>query len=248
MTALPESPLALRIGDALPSRSPRFDAIVDAETRTLQAVRAHGPAMLEDGAMAAWLANQPTSAGLLWRLTADREQRRAAFAATAAVGWEGDLHVCMLASSSEDNDACSMGLLADARQYGIAHHRIVLEISETEAVQSPDQLARAAGLWRAMGFRTGILRFGGGLSGLALMLLLEPAVVCLDGDWIRRVAIDHGTRIIVAGIVNTCRELGCQAIADGVISDRLSVVLSDLGVRCQSGPLFTLPAGLPLGR
>ena len=54
----------------------------------------------------------------------------------------------------------------------------------------------------------------------------------------RRVSIDAGTRIIVAGVVNTCRELGCEVVADGVISERLSQTLVDLGIRSQSGPLF----------
>ncbi len=235
--------VALAAGDPCP-RSPGFAAIVDAATRELLAIRATGGASGPPPSADKQASPAGLPAGLLWRLTADREQRRAAFTAVAALGWAGDVHVRVLAASCEDSDVCSMALLADARAAGIVPGRIVLEISETEAVRDPDLLARATGLWRAMGFRTATRHFGGGLSGLALMLLLEPAVVCLDGDWIRRVAIDGGTRIIVAGLVNTCRELGCEIIADGVISDRLSLVLVDLGVRCQSGPLFSLPAGL----
>jgi len=139
-----------------------------------------------------------------------------------------------------------MALVADARAAGIKPDRIVLEISETEEVDDPAKLALATALWRSLGFRTATRHFGAGLSGLAMLLRLEPDLVCLDGDWVRRVSIDAGTRIIVAGVVNTCRELGCAVVADGVVSQRLSQILVDLGIRSQSGPLFShLTADLP---
>ena len=229
-------PLQLPAGLATAPAGVRFEVIVDARSRQLHALRVNVPVQPQPEAL--------RMQGLM-RLADDRERRRSAMAEAARLGWEGDVHLQILAASCTDRDVCGMALLADARLYGLKPERLVLEISETEDIRDPECLAVATRLWRSLGFRSCTRHFGGGVSGLSMLLSVEPSVVCLDGAWIRRVAVDNGTRIIVAGMVNTCRELGCEVIADGIISERLSEGLSALGVHVQSGPLFT---GMTPGR
>jgi EAL domain-containing protein (putative c-di-GMP-specific phosphodiesterase class I) len=217
--------------------SPELEAIVAADRLDLIAIRAL-PGAWSPKSIDRLSAADSTTEDTLWRLASDRDRRRSALFHAARSGWQGPVHVQIMAASAEDCEVCSMALVADARAAGIKPDRIVLEMSETEEVDDPAKLALATALWRSLGFRTATRHFGGGLSGLAMLLRLEPDLVCLDGDWIRRVAVDAGTRIIVAGVVNTCRELGCEVLADGVVSERLSQALADLGIRNQSGPLF----------
>ncbi len=224
-----EAYLSTEVPDPVPASS-GLEVIVDATSRVLMALRV-SPGPQSD----VW---RGQLRGLM-RLAEDRERRRSAMARAAQSGWEGDVHLQILAASCTDRDVCGMALLADARTFGLSPERIVLEISETEEIGDPQCVADVTRLWRSMGFRSATRHFGGGVSGLSLLLTVEPSVVCLDGAWIRRVAVDNGTRIIVAGMVNTCRELGCEVIADGIISERLSEALSSLGVHAQSGPLFS---------
>lgn len=217
--------------------SPELEVIVSADSGEAVAVRAlpgaWTPRAIDRLSMAA-----SSSEDTLWRLAADRDRRRAALFCAARAGWKGRVHVPIMAASAEDSDVCSMALVADARAAGIKPDRIVLELSEAEEVDDIAKLALATGLWRSLGFRTATRHFGAGLSGMSMLLRLEPEWVCMDGDWARRVSIDPGTRIIVAGVARTCEDLGCEVIADGVISARLSENLVDLGIRLQSGPLF----------
>ena len=228
--------------DARTPQVPELEAIVAADTQALIGVRAlpapWTPAAIDRVGYAAANAHDT-----LWRLASDRDRRRSALFHVARTGWAGPVHVEIMAASADDCEVCSMALVADARAAAIKPERIVLEISETEEVDDPAKLSLATSMWRSLGFRTATRHFGGGLSGLAMLLRLEPDLVCLDGDWIRRVTIDSGTRTIVAGVVNTCRELCCDVLADGVISERLSQALYDLGIRRQSGPYFSHFAG-----
>lgn len=233
------------VAPASAGQSTELEFIVSADKQVISALRVlHGEA---DPRFPAPMGRVDRSIEeTLWRLASDRDRRRAALFRATRSGWEGTVHVQILAASADDCEVCSMALVADARAAAIKPERIVLELSESEEVEDPAKLALAAGLWRSLGFRTAIRNFGGGLSGLGMLLRLEPDLICLDGNWVRRVAIDNGTRIIVAGVVNTCRELGCTVIADGVISEKLSLALSDLGIGLQSGPLFDhMVVGLP---
>ncbi|MDE3009673.1 MAG: EAL domain-containing protein [Pseudomonadota bacterium] len=231
--------------DPLSMYTPELEAIVSAEVPELIAIRAV-PGMWSARAIDRVSSAASSIEDTLWRLASDRDRRRASLFRAARAGWRGPVHVQIMAASADDCEVCSMALVADARAAGIKPERIVLEISETEEVEDAAKLALATALWRSLGFRTATRNFGAGLSGLAMLLRLEPDLVCLDGDWVRRVSIDQGTRIIIAGVVNTCRELGCAVIADGVVSERLSQTLIDLGIDKQSGPLFEhLAAALP---
>lgn len=214
------------------------EAIVATDSGVLSALRISAPHTDTLPRKPALQAPQDSLELTLWRLAEDRDRRRRALAHAAGLGWNGPVHIEILAASAEDREVCTAALLADAHAARIKPQRIVLELSETEAVEDPAKLALATAAWRAIGFRNATRHFGSGLSGLGKLLRLEPDLVCLDGGWVRRVAIDPGTRIILAGVVSTCSELGCEVIADGVISATLSNILRELGIVLQSGTYF----------
>lgn len=119
--------------------------------------------------------------------------------------------------------------------------RVVLEITETEAIQDFEQAHRSVKRLQQMGYRVAIDDFGAGYSGFNSLALLEPDFVKLDMAIVR--GIRAGTRAarLTRHVREFCESEGMQVIAEGVETLEEFTVLSDIGIRYLQGYLLARP-------
>ena len=91
-----------------------------------------------------------------------------------------------------------------------------LEITETSAMQDPDEAARVLGELRAMGMRIAIDDFGSGYSSLQRLRTLPIDVLKIDRFFIQNVVDDPDNAAIVAAIIALARHFGMRVVAEGV--------------------------------
>ena len=92
-----------------------------------------------------------------------------------------------------------------------------------------------------MGFAMAIDDFGAGNAGLSLLADLKVDWVKLDMGLVRDCDADRARRLIIAGMVGVCRELGIGIIAEGIETWAEYTTLREIGVSYFQGYLFARP-------
>jgi EAL domain-containing protein (putative c-di-GMP-specific phosphodiesterase class I) len=131
--------------------------------------------------------------------------------------------------------------LRAARQMCFPVDRIVFEITEWEPIADVVRLAAIVREYQRHGFRTAIDDFGAGYAGLGLLADLRPNFVKIDIGLTHDIDADRVRRVIVEGIMSTCRALSIEVIAEGIETIGAMNTLPDLGVRYFQGCLFARP-------
>ncbi len=152
----------------------------------------------------------------------------------------GLLSINFLPNAVYDPAACIRLTLATARRTGFPLDRLLFEFTESERVEH-EHLGRIIAAYKALGFRTAIDDFGAGYSGLTLLAKFQPDIVKLDMELIRDIDTDRVKRLLVGGMVNVCREIGVEVVAEGIETLGEHQALLDLGVWLQQGFLLARP-------
>jgi len=95
-------------------------------------------------------------------------------------------------------------------------HRIVLEITEQDAVEDVAALNAALAPLRAAGMRLAVDDAGAGYSGLQKILELRPDIIKLDRFFVRGIDADAPRRALGAALVEFARQVNAELIAEGV--------------------------------
>ena len=120
--------------------------------------------------------------------------------------------------------------------------RLMVEITEHEAVHDYDALLRSLEALRGAGVRIGIDDFGAGHSSLRHVLQLAPDVVKLDLSIIRNVDVDPSRQALVEAMLAFCSRVGAIVIAEGVEEAGELIALLELGVEYGQGWFLARPA------
>jgi EAL domain-containing protein (putative c-di-GMP-specific phosphodiesterase class I) len=119
--------------------------------------------------------------------------------------------------------------------------RVVLEITERAALdQIKDLMTRMAQL-RTMGYRIAVDDLGAGYAGLTSFAQLEPEVVKVDMSLVRGVDSSPTKQKLLGSIINLCRDLQIQIIAEGIETEPERDTLVRLGGDLCQGYLFARP-------
>ena len=89
-----------------------------------------------------------------------------------------------------------------------------------------------------------------GHAGLNLLARFQPDIIKIDMELVRGLDESLPKRIIIAGIVRMCAELGITVIAEGIETEGELAALRQIGVRYIQGYLLARPAfeALPIVR
>lgn len=123
-----------------------------------------------------------------------------------------------------------------------APRRIVVELTEHEAVADYVRLARARNALRAAGARIALDDGGAGYAGLGMLAELRPDIVKLDRSLISNVDTSPVRRALATAIVAFAAETGMQVVAEGVETVDEFETLIDTGVHHFQGYLFAAPS------
>lgn len=120
--------------------------------------------------------------------------------------------------------------------------RIILEITEHEAVRHYQPLLEVLGPLRERGLQLAVDDAGAGHSSLQHILELQPEYIKLDMNLSRSIDVNAPRRALAAALVWFSREIGCKLVAEGVETAAELLTLRNLGVKIVQGHLMARPA------
>lgn len=172
----------------------------------------------------------------------DQLCRVRAISTAAQLGMTEHLSINFLPNAVYRPELCIRSTLAAAREHNFPLDRLIFEAVEVEHVESNKHLMNILREYREFGFKTAIDDFGAGYSGLNLLADFQPDLIKLDMALIRDVHLDRVRQVIVRGVVNMCRELGVEVIAEGIELAEERDFLADCGIYLMQGFWFAKPA------
>ena len=118
---------------------------------------------------------------------------------------------------------------------------LVLELTEGVAMENPVGVTTLLMRLRAMGTRISLDDFGTGYSSLAYLRQFPVDALKIDQSFVRGIAHDGDTAVIVTGIVAMARELGLYVVAEGVETEGQLAALRSLQCESVQGFLVSRP-------
>ena len=135
----------------------------------------------------------------------------------------------------EPGFAASVAALLD--EYGVAPHRITLEVTESMPMD-PRESSTTLSALRSLGVRVAIDDFGTGQSSLTMLHDCPIDQLKLDGT---ATQAEAGRVPVAATVLRVADTLGLQTIAEGVETPDQAARLHELGYRSAQGFLFARP-------
>ncbi|MDN4480660.1 EAL domain-containing protein [Demequina muriae] len=226
-----------RSGDPLPFEfTMAFQPIVDVQERQVAAYEALVRGV--DGAGAASILDRVTDDN---RYRFDQACRTKAIELAARLGIECRLSINFLPNAVYEPAACIRATLAAAERFDFPIERIVFEVTESEDMVDKGHLTTILRDYRDRGFITAIDDFGAGYAGLSLLVDFQPDVVKIDMGLLRGVDADPVRQVIVDGVIDICRNLQIDVVAEGIETYEEYSWFRSKGVRYMQGYLFAKP-------
>lgn len=115
--------------------------------------------------------------------------------------------------------------------------RLVLELTETDAVDSYHAFRSRLAPLRERGLRLAIDDAGAGHASLGSVVELRPEIIKIDKSLIGGVAADHSRPSAVRAFVSVAQDLDAVTVAEGIETIADLNTVRDLGNTCAQGYL-----------
>jgi EAL domain-containing protein (putative c-di-GMP-specific phosphodiesterase class I) len=171
----------------------------------------------------------------------DRDSRLAAVVLAGRLHVPCSLNLNVLPQSMMASAVEREALMDGAAQSRIARERLILEVTENEAIRDRVRFAAAVDTFREYGVKIAIDDFGAGYAGLNMLADFQPDVIKLDMSLVRSIESSGPRQAIARAIIQVCVDLGIDLIAEGVETLDEFHWFADEGVRLYQGYLFAKP-------
>ena len=151
---------------------------------------------------------------------------------------------CYMSINASPETANSPGL-AEALT-NLPLDRIVLEVTEHDAVTDYEALLESLRDLRSRGLRLAVDDMGSGYANLRHILQLAPDIIKLDVELTRGIDQDTPRRALAASFASFAAEIGAKIVAEGVETETEFNTLKDLGIQLGQGYYMARPGSLPL--
>ena len=125
------------------------------------------------------------------------------------------------------------------RESGLEPSRLELELTESLALEKPEEVNATLSQFREMGIRTAIDDFGVGHTGLDYLDRISVDTLKIDRSFINRIG-ESGAPLVTA-VISLARGLNLDVIAEGVETKAQVEFLKSHGCRFMQGYLFSKP-------
>ena len=142
--------------------------------------------------------------------------------------------------SRDDVAAAVSGALAGA---GIGGHRLTLELTEGAIIHDPDRVAKALTALKKFDVKIAMDDFGTGFTSLASLQKLPIDLLKIDQSFVGGMLAGGDAPAIVRAILSLARALGMETTAEGIDSEDLAELLTELG--CTYGQGYHYSEALP---
>lgn len=164
-----------------------------------------------------------------------------AIALAAALGLDCTLSINLLPMSLVGNPGAVDFLVQQCQRYQWPLERLMVEVTEEEAITHIDGFRNAVRQLRGTGIQVAIDDFGAGHAGLSLLADFQPDTLKLDKCIIQGVQTSGPRQAIVRSVIEFCFCLGITVVAEGVETEAEWQWLQSAGVRRFQGYLFARP-------
>jgi EAL domain-containing protein (putative c-di-GMP-specific phosphodiesterase class I) len=127
-------------------------------------------------------------------------------------------------------------------QAGVAHERIVFEVTEADQSLDVGMLRRLLAAYREAGFGVALDDVGAGYSSLNMLHQLRPDYIKLDMELIRGVHADGYKALIAQKIIEIAHSLSIKTIAEGVETAEELAWVQAHGAEYVQGYLISKPS------
>lgn len=148
------------------------------------------------------------------------------------------LNVSSLTSSDSDWMATLAALVNGDRRLT---ERLVIEITETAAIQDLDQSAHFVDSLKEMGCRVAIDDFGAGYTSFKNLKQLAVDMIKIDGVFVKNVLADSSDQVFIRTMVDIAGTFGLTTVAEWVGDTQTAQMLADAGIDYLQGYLYGLP-------
>lgn len=131
------------------------------------------------------------------------------------------------------------------KSVGLTPQRIVIELTETQAITDYGLLADAIRHYRLMGFKIALDDLGEGFSGLRLWSELRPDFVKIDKYFINGIHLDAQKRQFVRSIQQIALNTHTRVIAEGIENTAELDTIRRIGIQYAQGYQLGRPARKP---
>lgn len=126
-------------------------------------------------------------------------------------------------------------LMALLRKQPDLARRIVVEITETAALDDLDELARFVETLRHAGCRVALDDFGAGHTSLRHLQVLAVDTIKIDGAFVRNLGASRENRVILRHLLGLTRGFGLQTVAECVETAEAAALLREEGIGYLQG-------------
>ena len=133
------------------------------------------------------------------------------------------------------DDSLVRDLIGALDRSGLAPERLALEITESMALEDPEETVAFLQRLRGLGVELWIDDFGAGYSSLGHLHRLPVSVVKVDRMFTEQLGFGSAGESVVSSVVQLARAMGLRVIAEGVETEDQIVHLSRLGVDAVQG-------------
>lgn len=137
------------------------------------------------------------------------------------------------------------GLRRVLKQTGVSPASIVLELTESLLMADQQQVTALLQEIVATGVRLSLDDFGTGYSCLAYLKTYPFSVIKIDRSFILDVEASEVSRKIVSAIIQLAQAIGMSTVVEGIETETQAEIVSNLGVDCLQGFLFSKPVPAP---
>jgi diguanylate cyclase (GGDEF)-like protein/PAS domain S-box-containing protein len=118
---------------------------------------------------------------------------------------------------------------------------LIFEITESVAMQQPEETARLLNLLSEMGIGLAIDDFGTGYSSLSYLRMFPINHLKLDRSFVQEIGLGPGSSVICDATIGLAHNLGLKLVAEGVETQAQYDYLQQKGCDLVQGYLFSRP-------
>lgn len=119
--------------------------------------------------------------------------------------------------------------------------RLVVEITETAAIQDVDQSAHFVDSLKEMGCRVAIDDFGAGYTSFKNLKRFAVDMVKIDGAFVHNLLADSSDQVFIRTMVEIAATFGMETVAEWVADEATATMLAEAGIDYLQGFLYGMP-------
>lgn len=119
--------------------------------------------------------------------------------------------------------------------------RLVVEITETAAIEDLDQTKAFVDMLRELGCRVAIDDFGAGYTSFKNLKALKVDIVKIDGAFVKDIVTDQSDRAFIKTMVDLARIFDLETVAEWVGDEETARILTEAGITYLQGFHYGAP-------